>query len=32
MAFSRQVVELPVHISPDGFVVKPVPEGKVVKK
>ena len=29
--FSKQTVELPVHVSADGFVVKPVPEGKVVK-
>ena len=29
--FSKQVVELPVHVSPDGFVVPPLPNGKVVK-
>lgn len=29
--FSKDIVELPVHISADGFVVKPVPDGKVVK-
>jgi hypothetical protein len=29
--FSQQVVELPVHISSDGFVVPPLPKGKVVK-
>ena len=29
---SRQVVELPVHVSAEGFVIGPVPEGKVVKR
>jgi hypothetical protein len=29
--FSRQVVELPVHVSSEGFVVEPLPKGKVVK-
>jgi hypothetical protein len=29
--FSKNVVECPVHISADGFVVRPVPEGKVVR-
>ena len=29
--FSKQVVERPVHLSSDGFVVPPLPEGKVVK-
>ena len=31
LAFSKQVVELPVHLSPDGFVVPPLPKGKVVR-
>jgi outer membrane protein assembly factor BamE (lipoprotein component of BamABCDE complex) len=29
MDFWREVVELPVHLSPEGFVVAPVPKGKV---
>jgi outer membrane protein assembly factor BamE (lipoprotein component of BamABCDE complex) len=29
--FSKQVMELPVHVSADGFVVPPLPKGKVVK-
>jgi hypothetical protein len=29
--FSKQVEELPVHISADGFVVEPVPKGRVVR-
>jgi len=29
--FSKQVQELPVHVSSDGFVVPPLPGGKVVK-
>jgi len=28
---SKQVVERPVHLSPDGYVVTPLPKGKVVK-
>ncbi len=28
---SQQTVELPVHISPDGHVVPPVPQGRVVR-
>ena len=28
---SKQVLECPVHISSDGFVVEPIPKGKVVK-
>ena len=32
LAFSQQVLELPVHISSEGFVVSPLPKGKVVKK
>jgi hypothetical protein len=31
LSFSKQVVELPVHLSPDGYVVPPLPKGKVVK-
>jgi hypothetical protein len=31
LAFSKQVVELPVHVSAEGFVVPPLPKGKVVK-
>ena len=31
LEFSQQVVESPVRLSPDGFVVPPVPAGKVVK-
>jgi len=30
LAFSRQVLELPVHVSSDGFVVPPLPKGKIV--
>jgi outer membrane protein assembly factor BamE (lipoprotein component of BamABCDE complex) len=29
--FSKHIQELPVHISSDGFVIEPVPKGKVVK-
>jgi hypothetical protein len=29
--FSRQVVDLPVHLSADGYVIPPLPKGKVVK-
>ncbi|HSY17164.1 MAG TPA: hypothetical protein VK815_02475 [Candidatus Acidoferrales bacterium] len=31
LSFSKQVVARPVHLSSDGFVVPPLPEGKVVK-
>jgi outer membrane protein assembly factor BamE (lipoprotein component of BamABCDE complex) len=31
VTFSKQVQELPVHISSEGFVIEPVPHGKVVK-
>jgi len=31
LTFSKPVVELPVHVSPGGFVVPPIPKGKVVK-
>ena len=31
LTFSKQIAELPVHVSPDGFVVPPLPKGKVVK-
>ena len=31
LVFSRRVDELPVHLSPDGYVIPPVPKGKVVK-
>ena len=31
LTFYQQVDELPVHLSPDGFVISPVPKGKVVK-
>lgn len=31
LEFSQHVEELPVHLSPDGFVIAPVPKGKVVK-
>jgi hypothetical protein len=30
LAFSKLVLELPVHVSADGFVVPPLPAGKVV--
>ena len=29
--FSKDTVERPVRISADGFVVRPIPEGKVVR-
>jgi len=29
--FSKKTEERPVHISPDGYVVRPLPDGKVVK-
>ena len=32
LAFSQRVLELPVHVSSEGFVVPPLPKGKVVKK
>jgi hypothetical protein len=31
LTFSEPVVELPVHVSAEGFVVPPIPKGKVVK-
>ena len=31
LAFSQRVLELPVHVSSAGFVVSPLPKGKVVK-
>ena len=31
LEFSKQVVELPVHVSAEGFSVPPLPKGKVVK-
>ena len=31
LSFSKQVLELPVHLSPDGYVIPPLPKGKVVK-
>jgi len=31
LSFSKAVVELPVHLSPDGYVITPLPKGKVVK-
>jgi hypothetical protein len=31
LEFSKQVEELPVHVSVEGFVVPPVPKGKVLK-
>lgn len=31
LEFAQRVDELPVHLSADGFVVRPVPEGRVVK-
>jgi outer membrane protein assembly factor BamE (lipoprotein component of BamABCDE complex) len=31
LSFSKNTVELPVHLSADGFVVRPVPDGKVLK-
>lgn len=30
--FTRVAEERPVHISPDGYVVDPLPEGKIVHK
>lgn len=30
--FTRETEERPVHISPDGYVVDPLPEGKIVQK
>ena len=31
VSFSKAVVELPVHLSADGYVITPLPKGKVVK-
>jgi hypothetical protein len=31
LSISKEVVELPVHVSSEGFVVSPLPKGKVVK-
>jgi hypothetical protein len=31
LQISKQVLELPVHVSAEGFVVPPVPKGKIVK-
>jgi hypothetical protein len=31
LEFSKESEELPVHISPEGYVIEPVPEGKVIK-
>jgi hypothetical protein len=31
LQFYQRIEDLPVHISPDGFVIPPVPKGKVVK-
>jgi outer membrane protein assembly factor BamE (lipoprotein component of BamABCDE complex) len=31
LEFSKQVEEMPVRISPEGFVVPPLPRGKVLK-
>ncbi len=31
LELSRPVVELPVHVSAEGFVVPPLPKGKVIK-
>lgn len=28
---TQQFVEMPVHLSPDGHVIPPVPQGRVVK-
>ncbi|HZV36535.1 MAG TPA: hypothetical protein VFB72_18300 [Verrucomicrobiae bacterium] len=30
--FTRVSDERPVHISPDGYVIEPVPEGRIVQK
>jgi hypothetical protein len=29
--FTKQIIESPVHVSSEGFVVPPLPKGKVVK-
>ena len=31
LAISRETEERPIHIAPDGYVVEPVPEGKILK-
>ena len=31
LQFSQETVDRPVHLSADGFVVEPVPKGKIVK-
>lgn len=31
LQFSRNVVERPIHVSPDDEVIPPLPEGKIVK-
>ena len=31
VAFSRDTREEPVHVSPIGYVVEPIPEGKIVR-
>ena len=31
LSFSKAVTELPVHLSADGYVITPLPKGKVVK-
>jgi len=31
LTFFKQIMELPVHVSADGFLVPPLPKGKVVK-
>jgi hypothetical protein len=30
--FTRVTEERPIHISPDGYVLEPLPEGKIVQK
>lgn len=29
---TKEAVERPIHISPEGFVIEPIPEGKIIKE
>jgi len=32
LEFAKEIEEQPIHISPEGYVIHPLPEGKIVKK